>query len=74
MFAPSLFLGGALGDAYGLVAHHLFPGLEIAPAAFAMVGMAAVLAGAVRAPRSAILLLFQWSSSSYAPATTACQW
>lgn len=59
VFAPSLFLGAALGGIYGLVAEYFFPGLGILPPAFAMVGMAAVLAGAVHAPLTAILLLFE---------------
>lgn len=59
VFAPSLFLGATLGAAYGLVARQLFPTLNIAPPAFAMVGMAAMLAGAVHAPLTAILLLFE---------------
>ncbi len=62
VFAPSLFLGVMLGGAYGYVAQLLFPGLHIAPAAFAMVGMAAVLAGAVHAPLTAILLLFEMTN------------
>ena len=59
VFAPSLFLGAMLGAALGLAADWLFPSLGIAPPAFAMVGMAAVLAGAVHAPLTAILLLFE---------------
>lgn len=59
VFAPSLFLGATLGAAYGAVAAQLFPGLGIAPAAYAMVGMAAVLGAAVHVPLTAILLLFE---------------
>lgn len=59
VFAPSLFLGAALGSAYGAWISHLFPSIGIQPSAFALVGMAAVLAGAVRAPGTAILLLFE---------------
>jgi CIC family chloride channel protein len=59
VFAPSLFIGAMLGSAVGLAGNMLFPGLHIVPAAFAMVGMAAVLAGTVHAPLTAILLLFE---------------
>ncbi|MBK8049152.1 MAG: chloride channel protein [Anaerolineales bacterium] len=59
VFAPSLFLGATLGAAYGDVAAMLFPSLTIAPAAYAMVGMAAVLAAAVHVPLTAMLLLFE---------------
>lgn len=59
VFAPALFIGSMLGGGVGLVAQSLFPSLNIVPGAFAMVGMAAVLAGAVHAPLTAILLLFE---------------
>ena len=59
VFAPSLFLGATLGDAYGAVAQGMFPRLLIAPQAYAMVGMAAVLAASVHAPLTAIILLFE---------------
>jgi len=59
VFAPSLFIGAALGGAFGQATSQLFPQLNLVPAAFAMVGMAALLAGAVHAPLTAILLLFE---------------
>jgi chloride channel protein, CIC family len=59
VFAPSLFIGAMLGGAVGTLGNLLFPSLHIEPGAFAMVGMAAVLAGAVHAPLTAILLLFE---------------
>uniref|UniRef100_B8HWS8 Chloride channel core n=1 Tax=Cyanothece sp. (strain PCC 7425 / ATCC 29141) TaxID=395961 RepID=B8HWS8_CYAP4 len=61
IFAPSMFLGATLGAAYGQVMALLLPpGLAIAaPPAYAMVGMAAVLAGSTRSPLTAILLLFE---------------
>ncbi len=59
VFAPSLFLGAVLGAAYGQGMALLFPGLNLDPPAFAMVGMAAVLAGAVHTPLTASLLLFE---------------
>jgi CIC family chloride channel protein len=59
VFAPSLFLGATLGAAYGTVAQQLWPGLGIAPPAYAMVGMGAVLAASVHVPLTAILLLFE---------------
>lgn len=59
VFAPALFIGAALGAAFGQVASQMLPQLNLVPAAFAMVGMAALLAGAVHAPLTAILLLFE---------------
>jgi CIC family chloride channel protein len=59
VFAPSLFMGATLGAAYGLIGQGLFPSLNLQPAAFAMVGMAAFLAGVVHAPLTAIIMLFE---------------
>jgi CIC family chloride channel protein len=62
VFAPSLFIGAALGGAFGQIATLIFPGMAINPATFAMVGMAAVLAGSVHAPLTAIILLFEMTN------------
>jgi CIC family chloride channel protein len=62
VFAPALFIGATLGGAFGLLAAALFPGLGLTPAAFAMVGMAAVLAGSVHAPLTAVILLFEMTN------------
>ncbi|MEX2328265.1 MAG: chloride channel protein, partial [Nitriliruptoraceae bacterium] len=62
IFAPTLFTGAALGGAFGLVAAELF-GPEVQPAAFALVGMAAVFAATARAPLTAILIVFELTGS-----------
>ena len=62
VFAPSLFAGAALGGAFGLLVEHLFPGATAGPGAFATVGMAAVFAGAARAPFTAILIVFEMTN------------
>ena len=59
VFAPALFLGAMLGGAYGTLCRDLFPDLGLTPPAFALVGMAAVLGGAIRAPLTAALLAFE---------------
>ncbi|HEY9749422.1 MAG TPA: chloride channel protein, partial [Allocoleopsis sp.] len=60
VFAPAMFLGAVLGATYGKTLAVLLPTtIMAAPPAYAMVGMAAVLAGSVRAPLTAILLLFE---------------
>jgi CBS domain-containing protein len=62
LFAPAMFLGASLGAAYGKVLALLLPlapGSIAAAPAYAMVGMAAVLAASARAPLTAILLLFE---------------
>jgi CIC family chloride channel protein len=59
VFAPALFTGAVLGGAYGQIAQWVFPGLPASSGAYAMVGMAAVFAGAARAPITAIIILFE---------------
>lgn len=62
LFAPAMFLGASLGAAYGkamAIVLPVMPGGIAAPPAYAMVGMAAVLAASARAPLTAILLLFE---------------
>jgi CIC family chloride channel protein len=59
VFAPSLFIGAMLGGALGTVAHQFFPALTASSGAYALVGMAAVFAGATRAPFTAIIMLFE---------------
>jgi CIC family chloride channel protein len=59
VFAPSLFIGAMLGSSFGSMLHLIFPGILVSPGAYALVGMAAVFAGAAQAPISAILILFE---------------
>lgn len=62
VFAPAMFLGASLGAAYGKILAALLPGMSAymaASPAYAMVGMAAVLAASAKAPLTAILLLFE---------------
>lgn len=59
VFAPALFIGAVMGGAYGDVAHLLLPDITATSGAYAMVGMAAVFAGAARAPITAIIILFE---------------
>ncbi len=59
VFAPALFLGAMAGGAYGAVAAKLFPGLISQPGAYAVVGMAGMIAGATHAPLTAMALIFE---------------
>lgn len=60
VFAPSLFLGASVGACFGVAMERV--GLVPeggSPAAYALVGMAAVVAGTTHAPLTAILILFE---------------
>lgn len=58
-FSPAVFMGAALGGAFGHAALALMPGATVEPGAFALVGIAAVVGGAIRAPLTAVLLAFE---------------
>jgi len=62
VFAPLLFTGAALGGAFGKVVEYFAPGVTAGTGAFATVGMAAVFAGAARAPFTAILIVFEMTN------------
>jgi len=59
VFAPSLFLGGTLGAAFGWLMHAAFPFWTATHGAYALVGMAAVVAAATHAPITAVVILFE---------------
>ncbi len=59
VFAPSLFMGAVLGGGFGNLVHKWLPTITALPGAYALVGMAAVFAGAARAPITAVLILFE---------------
>lgn len=59
VFTPSLLVGAAFGSFFGLTAQGFFPALDIAPEAYALVGMAALVAGATFAPLTAIIMVFE---------------
>ncbi|HSP16804.1 MAG TPA: chloride channel protein [Thermoanaerobaculia bacterium] len=58
-FAPSLFIGTALGASIGFSAQHLFPTAGIDPKAFAIIGMGSFFAGLLRSPIAAVLIAIE---------------
>lgn len=63
LFAPLLALGALLGLGVGLLLKMGLPWMAIQPEAFAVVGMAALFAGAVRAPLTGIVLVTEMTAS-----------
>ena len=57
VFAPSLFIGGMLGGAFGQLCVQLFPELISNPTAFVLVGMGAFFAGAAKVPISSMIMV-----------------
>lgn len=62
VFAPSLFTGAMIGDAFGRIVHGLFPTWTATSAAYGLVAMAAVFAAAAEAPITSIVIVFEMST------------
>jgi len=63
VFAPSLFIGGMLGGAFGQTAHLLFPDIITQPTAFVLVGMGAFFAGVAKVPISSLIMVSEMTGS-----------
>jgi CIC family chloride channel protein len=59
VFTPTLYIGAALGAASGALASLLLPQAEIHPETWGLIGMAGLIAGATRAPMTAIFMVFE---------------
>src|SRR5262249_21404401 len=60
-FAPSLFIGAALGAAVGQGMHRVFPAAGIDAAGYALAGMGAFFARLLRRPNAAGLIVIEVS-------------
>ncbi len=79
IFAPMLVLGSQAGLALGVAAAGVAPTLAGEPRAWAVVGMAALFAGTVRAPLTGIVLMVEMTESytlmlALLAASFAAQW
>ena len=59
IFAPSIFMGIGTGAAIGIIVNFLFPNITAPVSAYALVGMAAVVAGTTGASLTAIIMTFE---------------
>jgi len=59
IFAPSLFMGAMGGGAFGVMVNYFFPEITATPGAYALVGMAAMVAGTTHAPITAIFIIYE---------------
>src|SRR5690606_11597398 len=59
VFTPTLFVGATLGTGLGLLVQLALPERAVNPVAWGLVGMAGLVAGANRAPITAIFLVFE---------------
>lgn len=63
IFGPSLYIGGMIGGAVGLLTKFTLGIPQIQPEAFALVGMGAMFAGVVRAPVTSIIMIFEMTNN-----------
>ncbi len=59
LLAPMFMAGAALGGAFAMIVNQVIPGANLSPAAFALVGMAAVFGSAARATFTLIIFAFE---------------
>jgi chloride channel protein, CIC family len=59
LFTPTLFVGAAFGGGIGVLAQQLLPHFGLHPEAWALVGMAGLIAGTLNAPITAIFMVFE---------------
>ncbi|MCK4573737.1 MAG: chloride channel protein [candidate division Zixibacteria bacterium] len=62
IFAPALFMGAVMGGSYGILMNYLFPGVTATPGAYALVGMAGMVAATTHAPITALLIIFEMTT------------
>ncbi len=74
LLAPMFTMGAALGGLFAILLNLAFPGLDLSPAAFAMIGMAALFAAASRATFAFIIFAFELTRNydSILPLMLAC--
>jgi CIC family chloride channel protein len=65
IFSPSLFMGAVLGAAFALIASNAVPGLILDPVNTAVIGMAAMVAGATGAVITATVMIFEMTRDYY---------
>ena len=63
IFAPSLFIGAMTGGFFGWAVHEYFPLITADSGAYAMVAMGAVVAGTTHAPITAMIIIFELTST-----------
>jgi CIC family chloride channel protein len=63
LFTPSLFVGGLVGGAFGVAAHHFFPQVVSSSGGYVVAAMGAMLAGSTHATLAAALMLFEMTGS-----------
>jgi chloride channel protein, CIC family len=64
IFAPTLVLGAVAGVIVGQASQGAFPTLAPTPTAFAVLGMAALFTGSVRAPLTGITLILEMTGET----------
>ncbi len=59
MIGPMVVIGATVGGALGIVGHALMPGSSAAPAFYAMLGVAAMMAASLQAPLAGLMAMLE---------------
>lgn len=62
IFAPALFMGAVAGGSFGSLMNKIFPASTATHGAYALVGMAGMVAGSTHAPITALLIIFEMTN------------
>jgi CIC family chloride channel protein len=74
IMGPSFFLGAMLGTTLALAGNYCFPGLNLHPTDYALVGLGAMVSGTTLGPITATVIIFELSNSHaiIVPAMVSC--
>ncbi len=61
--SPAIFIGSLIGFLFYIVVNVIFPNQSISPGGFILAGMSGLIAGATRAPITAIIIFFEMSGN-----------
>ncbi len=63
LIGPTMVIGATAGGAMGIVAGYFFPDIASSPSLYAMIGMAAMMGGALQAPLAALMAMLELTAN-----------
>ncbi len=63
LIGPTMVIGATAGGAMGILAGYLFPDTASTPGLYAMIGMAAMMGGALQAPLAALMAMLELTAN-----------
>ncbi len=63
LIGPTMVIGATAGGAMGIIAGHFFPDITSSPGLYAMIGLAAMMGGALQAPLAALIAMLELTAN-----------